>query len=191
MNESGLLYPLILNKNPTFFVNQCSMWIVQKDHEFYADSLRLMEAWFSDVPKGPLTTIDVFHPSSSSLPLNIDQWYVIDLRQARDETIDNRLDLAHFKSLETIDQANFIYEVYRSVKGLVVYADNLDDIPLQLQSLCVLGMTSKDDSELHKLLDHGCKWTCKSNSFSYVSKSLLGYHRLEDRPRIVYWPCVD
>ena len=188
MKECGLLYPLILNKLPEFFINQSSMWIIQKDHEYYADSKRLVEAWFYDIPKGTLTTIDVFS-SPSSFNLNNSHWYIIDFRQASDEALDNRINLLHFKSLDSIDQGNFIYEIYQSVKGLVVYADVPEDIPITLQSLCVLGMTTT--TYVDELLKNGCSRGISASKFDKTSRLLFGYHRLEDQPKLVYWPCIN
>ena len=72
--------------------------------------------------------------------------------------------LEGLSSLSSFDQGQVLYDLYLRVKGLVVLASKVEDVPLNIQSLSVLTMTSDDE-----------RWQ--------------GTHRFEEQQKNVHWPC--
>ena len=150
-----MTYPLIFNKLPSTFEHQCTIWTTPSSlvHQ-------LMDEWYyENVPKGERTVIDVFSPDKVELSLNC--WYVVDLHALPPNQITNEIKLEGLSSLSSFDQGQVLYDVYSRVKGLVVFASKLEDIPVNIQSLSVLTMTAKENGKwqgVHRFDDHLVCW---------------------------------
>ena len=157
-----MTYPLIFNKLPSAFEHQCTIWASPSPlvHQ-------VMEEWYCEiVPKGEHVVVDVFSPVKVELRANC--WYVVDLQTSTNE-LTNEIMLEGLSSLSSFDQGQVLYDLYLRVKGLVVLASKVEDVPLNIQSLSVLTMTSDDKSSSAE------RWQ--------------GTHRFEEQQKNVHGPC--
>jgi hypothetical protein len=160
-----MTYPLIFNKLPSAFEHQCTIWVSPSSlvHQ-------LMEEWYCEnVPKGECVVVDVFSPNAATKSkVSPSCWYVVDLRQSPAIFSTNKILLEGLSSLSSFDQGQVLFDLYSRVKGLVVLASKVEDVPLNIQSLSVLTMTSDNESSAER-------WQ--------------GTHRFEEQQKKVHWPC--
>ena len=178
------VYPLILNRSPTTYQHQASMFIVDKEHADYSTLLSILSNWYLDVQKGSRISIDC------TAKLDLDDlvpkhWYVMDLRNQPDTTLKNTIVLKNFDKLSAHAQSRIAFEIYEKVKGVVVFADDLEQVPSTLSTLSVWGLTQGFSKELTNFLRFGCTETPKNYAVFKTKNTLAGYTRFENMPTFV------
>jgi hypothetical protein len=120
------------------------------------------------------------------------------LRTDRDEGLKNVLSFDGWSTIPDFVRHRWAYEIYNKVRGIVVFADNLDAVPKMWQSFAVLGLTSQQNTvAIRDLCFHGVYHTphnvnpvrACSGEFGQHPELLLGYHRFDEQQTFVYWPC--
>ena len=179
------VYPLILNRSPATYIHQASTFIVKKTHEQYSQLCGIIDLWYLDaVGKGTNVSINC----TSKLDMDDlvpKKWYIIDFREQPDTSFTNCITLKNFDKLSAHAQARLAFEIYEKVKGLVIFADHIKQVPLTLMSLSVWGLTEGYSKELTNFLRNGCTETPKNYAVLKTTNELSGYTRFENMPTFV------
>ena len=185
------LYPMVWKRNPSSFLHVAATFIVDKKHPHYAALKQMVCNWFLDVPMGSKALIDMTSKFSWDDDLVKKNWYVVDLRADPDTTWTNAVTLKNWSKLSIHAQNRLLFEMYEKVKGLVVIADKVDDVPETITTLSVTGLTTHKDEQLWTFIHRGMfetpRFTIPFNEDLH-STTMYGFHRFEDTPRYTYWP---
>ena len=180
--ESDVI-PLIFKRDPQSYMRQTTMFIVQKQHQDYDALKKCLENWYIDCPKGHTIDIDCTAKFDDT-EFQSKCWYVIDLRKDKD-TFKNSINLTNLDKLPTFAQCRLSFHIYEKVKGIVIFADEVDDIPETLKTQAVIGLTSGNTPNLFNLLRDGCTDSPNRNIPIKRDNTLGGYHRFEAAPTFV------
>jgi hypothetical protein len=192
------VYPLILNKNPQKYNNGCSLFLISKDNKNYSDLWTLIQAWLIDVKMGKKTCV----PSCDQYDMNDfgpKEWYVVDLRINPDLNIPNLIRINDWEKCSEYAQQLIMMQLYKSCKFLVVFADQLKQVPTSIVSVSNWAMTDdKNTYAVNELLLQGTSHTPQNHialrSFSqdesHQKELLVGYHRFGPFETYCYWPCL-
>jgi len=182
------VYPLYLNREPSSYVRQCSTFIVSTTNEHYDNLKQLIQSWYEDsVKPGKSTTLkmnakfdhDWIEPKS---------WYVIDLRKQPDKKWKNVIILEDFLTLPEAVQNRLAFELFEAVKGLVIFADDIMQIPTVWLTMSVWGLSEGNSVHLTHFIRNGCTETPQNFAIYKNSSKLAGYHRMENMPTYVEFP---
>jgi len=180
--ESNVI-PLIFKREPQSYMRQSTMFIVSKNHSEYNTLKKSIENWYIDCPKGHTIDIDCTSKFDDT-DFQSKCWYVIDLRKDKD-TFKNLINLTNFEKLPNFAQCRLSFNIYEKVKGLVIFADSIDDIPDTLKTQAVIGLTSGNTLSLFNLLRDGCSDSPNRNIPIKRDSTLAGFHRFEAAPTFV------
>ena len=151
----------ILTRNPETFLHSCSSFVIPKNHAKYQAFKDYLMNWYADVRKGNSTTINVQGKFDDS-DLDPKAWYIIDLRKDKDTTFTNGVMLEKWAQVDTSVRNKTLFDIYDRVKGIVIFADTIEDIPATLWTVSVWSMSSNgcliapEDRRPDTSLLHGC-----------------------------------
>lgn len=188
-NVENELYPLILKRQPSSFLHFTASLIVNKNNTNYSNLLTLINNYFSEIPKG--TNIEFDATSKYDFDEFVaKQWFVIDLRKDPDISIKNRINLINWNKLTPEVQARVAFEIIQKIKGCVIFADTIFDIPHTCRTMSVLALTEESTFGLTQLCREGCNETPKNQAILVPKDNtkLNGYHRFDSKPTFCYWP---
>jgi hypothetical protein len=192
----GNVYPLILKREPTSYVGWHSVsLVVPTSNTHYANLLKLVNNWYIDVPAGQFP-IKIDACGKHDLDeMEKKRWYIVDLRSKPDTKIPNRIELTNISKLDAFAKEKLAKSLMEKSKGLVVFADQVGDIPDVWLTMSVWGLTAGSTKELFDLLSFGCLdspqglVTYKPKSSEEATPGVLsGYHRFEAAAVMVNWP---
>lgn len=189
------VFPLIFSRSPASFKHQATVYDVSKDHQYYSELKSLVCNWYFEVPEGDKVLLNCTGKHDYD-EIEARKWYIVDLREQAD-TFANQIVLCNWSKVPRDVQTRIMFDLYQRSKGLVVFCDNINDVPRTLLSLCVLGLTAKGDPRsLRDITMNGTSHTPMDIEVRYSSTTkypnlLLGYHRFNEMQTYVYWPCFE
>lgn len=175
--------PLIFKRDPSTYMRQTTMFILPKQHPEYINLKKSLENWYIDTTKGHTIDIDCTAKLDDT-DLQSKCWYVIDLRKDKD-TFKNSLNLHNIEKLPDFVKCRLAFHIYEKTKGIVIFADAIEDIPYTLRTAAVIGLTHGKTKELFDLLRDGCTEVPNRSIPIKRDDSLGGYHRFEAAPTFV------
>ena len=183
-NETDLeLYPLLLSREPQSYSHQCSIFLVKKDHPDYDRLCKTISNWYSEIPRGTEVKIDGFEKYSLD-EFTPKSWAIWDFRKDKGN-FSNKIQFTHWNELSPHTKNRIAFEIYERVKGLVVFADSIHDVPNVLRSLCIFGCSEQNTDELYHFLMETC-FTVPKNEIPYrTDNRLLGFTKMEKEPTFI------
>ena len=80
------------------------------------------------------------------------KWYTIDLRSQKDEKLKNSIDLKFPEATPEWMRNFYFNNLYNKMKGLVIFADNINQIPKNMHSRSNFGLCNLTEAKLSEFL---------------------------------------
>lgn len=148
------LEPFILYRPLNLYNRWLAIILINKNDPNYNQFQTFISDLTLTLDIGTQTSFSMLEDSSKFGSISKHKWYSIDLRSEQDTTIKN---LIHFdtKKHQSISKwMNNLYfdKLYNKTKGLVVYADCLDDVPEVLISRSTFGLCTLSGKKLSEFI---------------------------------------
>jgi hypothetical protein len=165
----------ILYRSLNSMTRWCIIACVPSDHKQYDNMKNYIEECASNVDKGQNATFDTTNDYKSNSTISKHKWYSIDLRKKPDLKLTNKLSLNLPTNYPDWYYSLYLDKCYNKCKGLVIYIDNINDIPLNIYARSTLGFCTFTETELNKFIFLGSSKLFNDITPLNTDNSIVGY----------------
>ncbi len=169
--------PFILYRPLNLYQRWLAIILVKKNDPNYNHLQTFISHLTSTLDIGSSTSFTMLEDSSKFGSISKHKWYSIDLRDEQDSSIKNLIQYDTKKhQLITKWMKNLYFDkLYNKTKGLVIYADSLEDVPEVLISRSTFGLCTLSGKELAQFIFNcTCKLLCENIPTNKENK-IIGY----------------
>ncbi len=149
--------PFVLYRPLSSFTRWLIIVCVPTSHPQYKRLQSTIEEYTSSIDSGVSTTISLKDNSYKDCKtISKHKWYSVDLREKYDSQLKNRITIAFPEGVQDWYTSLYIDKIYNKCKGLVIYADKLEQIPKPVITRSIIGLCNLSGEELRKFLFEGC-----------------------------------
>jgi hypothetical protein len=143
--------PFIIYRQLSTFQRWLAIITIPTNHKDYQKVINLFYNLNSTIDSGVNVTYDITKDMSEYEKKNIiskHKWYTIDLRKEQDVNLKNKIDLKFANSSPDWLVNYYFDNIYSKVKGLIIFADDINQIP---KSMCARSNFGLCDLTRYKL----------------------------------------
>jgi hypothetical protein len=133
-------------------LNTFSKWLmivcIKKSDKNYNTIQTFIKDLTHNLEMGKSVTIDTTKEMLKNNEISKHKWYSIDLRNEPDLTINNKININFTEGIEKWYKTLYFDKIYNKTKGLIIYADKLDDIPSTMHARSNIGLCTYTEVEL-------------------------------------------
>jgi hypothetical protein len=133
-------------------LNTFSRWLmiicVKKTDKNYNMLQTFIKDLTFNLEKGNTVNIDTTKEILKNNEISKYKWYNIDIRSDIDTTLDNKINIKFGEGSDLWYKSLYFDKIYNKCKGLIIYADSIDDIPCTMLSRSNMGLCTFTDIEL-------------------------------------------
>jgi len=133
-------------------LNSFSRWLmiicVKKTDKNYNNLQSFIKDLTFNLESGNTVNIDTTKEILKNNEISKYKWYTIDIRNDEDTTISNKINIKFGEGSDTWYKSLYFDKIYNKCKGLIIYADSVDDIPCTMLSRSNMGLCTFTDMEL-------------------------------------------
>jgi len=178
--------PLIFSRPLSSFTRWLIIVCVPKSHPDYDRLQSTIQAYASSIDSGVSTTVSLkdnsYNPGKT---ISKHKWYSMDLRNEVDTTIGNTIKVEFPEEVTEWYTSMYIDKIYNKCKGLVIYADKIEQIPKSIVSRSIAGVCDMSGPELSSFIHLGsAKYLDQVNPVN-SSHKLVGYSNCNKWTKLV------
>ena len=137
-------------------LNSFSRWLmiicVKKTHKNYDILQSFINDLTTNLEKGNTVNIDTTKEILKNNEISKYKWYTIDIRSDNDTTISNKINIKFGEGSDLWYKSLYFDKIYNKCKGLIIYADSIDDIPSTMLCRTNMGLCTFTDIELSNFI---------------------------------------
>ncbi len=137
-------------------LNSFSRWLmivcVKKTDKNYNNLQSFIKDLTTNLDSGNTINIDTTKEILKNNEISKYKWYTIDMRNDQDTTLTNNINIKFGDGVDTWYKSLYFDKIFNKCKGLVIYADSIDDIPCTMLSRSNIGLCTFTDLELTNFL---------------------------------------
>ncbi len=137
--------PIVLFRPLNTFTRWLIILCVKKDNPNYDTLQSFIKDLTSNLECGNKVSIDTSTTICKNNEISKYKWYSIDLRNDKDQTLNNKIDINFIDGVDLWYKTLYFDKIYNKCKGLVIYADSLEDIPSTMLARCNIGLCEYTD----------------------------------------------
>ena len=144
--------PFVLFRQLNLFSRWLMIICVKKTDKNYGMLQSFVKDLTSNLESGNNVNIDTTKEILKNNEISKYKWYTIDIRSEQDTTISNKINIKFGEGVDTWYKSLYFDKIYNKCKGLIIYADSLNDIPVTILSRSNIGLCTFTDIELTNFL---------------------------------------
>jgi hypothetical protein len=180
--------PFLLRRTANDFTSFCGLFVIKKNNPEYKRITNFIN-YFCENENHALGSsynlIDRVHSEMQNIDLKTKSYYIIDLRAEPDLSL-NPIVFKNKEKVLPFVLNQICVNILNKVRGVIVFADSYQDIPVTLYSRSQFGLTEEKDVDLHNFVHTG---SCKMYHSQPIKQDnkLYGYINCEMWPTLVYF----
>jgi hypothetical protein len=142
------LEPFVLFRQLNTFSRWLMIVCVKKSDKNYNTIQTFIKDLTTGLECGKNVTIDTTKEILKNNEISKHKWYSIDLRNEPDSNINNKININFPEGVDAWYKTLYFDKIYNKSKGLIIYADSLDDIPQTMHARSNIGLCTHTEIEL-------------------------------------------
>lgn len=168
--------PFILYRPLSSFTRWLFIVCVPTTHRDYSKVQQAIREYTSSIDIGSSCKLDLTDNSfSTTKVISKHKWYTMDLRTDVDSGLTNRIHVELPKSSPLWYHSLYMDKIYNKTKGLVIYADNIEQIPLNIVARSIVGLCTLDKDGLRQFLSIGSAKRLDGVTPDNIDGKIVGY----------------
>ncbi len=169
------LEPFVLNRQLDSYKHIVAVIDVQTDNPLYNDVKDYIAKSVKNIPYASDKIIKEYSTSSTSKNF----LYTIDLRKNKDNSLYGKLELP---TVDSWIQNTYFNSIIENSRGIIVYCDNISDVPKCVSTRSIFALSDKIDKELKTFLvqtlgnSNYLNLSTKSDSISGLNGMIKSIH---------------
>lgn len=167
--------PIVLFRPLNTFARWLTIICVKKDNPSYNILQSFIKDLTSNLDCGNIVNIDTTTTICKNNEISKYKWYSIDLRSDKDNTLNNKININFVDDIDSWYKTLYFDKIYNKCKGLVIYADSLEDIPSTMLARCNIGLCEYTEYNLANFI-YKCTGKYLQNVMPVnASKEIVGF----------------
>jgi len=167
--------PIVLFRPLNTFTRWLTIICVKKDNPNYNVLQSFIKDLTNNLDCGNKVNIDTTTTICKNNEISKYKWYSIDLRNDKDHSINNKIDINFVDGIDSWYKTLYFDKIYNKCKGLVIYADSLEDIPSTMLARCNIGLCEYTGYNLANFI-FKCTGKYPENAIPVnVNKDIVGF----------------